>query len=73
MESITTVLQRIHLKTDFMNTAIPSSYESKTNSAELPRHSRKMKRKDIEKLIIYCSVIDHARLYQNGSKRCNLC
>ena len=32
-----------------------------------------MKRKSIEKPIVHCSVIDHAKPYQNGSKRCNLC
>ena len=32
-----------------------------------------MKRKGIEKPIMHWSVIDHAKPYQNGSKRCNLC
>ena len=32
-----------------------------------------MKRKGIEKPIIHWLVIDHAKPYQNGSKRCNLC
>ena len=48
-------------------------YESKANSTELSKHFWEMKRKDIEKPIIHWSVIDHAKPYQNGSKRCNLC
>ena len=32
-----------------------------------------MKRKGIKKPIMHWSVIDHAKPYQNGSKRCNLC
>ena len=48
-------------------------YESKANSTELSKHFWEMKRKDIGKPIIHWSVIDHAKPYQNGSKRCNLC
>ena len=47
--------------------------ESKTNPTELSKHFRDMKRKDIEKSIMHLSVIDHAKPYQNMSKRCNLC
>ena len=32
-----------------------------------------MKGKGIEKPIMHWSVIDHAKPYTNGSKRCNLC
>ena len=32
-----------------------------------------MKRKGIKKPIMHWSVIDHAKPYENGSKRCNLC
>ena len=32
-----------------------------------------MKRKGIEKPIMHWSVIDHAKPYQNTSKRCKLC
>ena len=48
-------------------------YESKANSTELSKHFWKMKRKSIKKPIMHWSVIDHAKPYQNGSKRCNLC
>ena len=48
-------------------------YESKANSTELPKHFWEMKRKGIKKPIIHWSVIDHAKPYQNGSKRCSLC
>ena len=47
-------------------------YESKANSTELSKHFWEMKRKGIEKPIMHWSVIDHAKLYQNGSTRCNL-
>ena len=48
-------------------------YESKANSTELSKHFWEMKRKGIKKPIMHWSVIDHAKPYQNGSKRCNLC
>ena len=32
-----------------------------------------MKRKAIKKLAMHWLVIDHAKTYQNGSKRCNFC
>ena len=32
-----------------------------------------MKRKRIEKPIMHALIIDHAKPYQNESKRCNLC
>ena len=48
-------------------------YESKTNSIKLPKHFWEMKRKCIEKATMYWSVIDHAKPYKNGSKRCDLC
>ena len=47
-------------------------YESKANSTELSKHFWEMKRKGIEKPIMHWSVIDHAKPYKNGSKRCNL-
>ena len=47
--------------------------ESKVNSTELSKHFWEMKRKGIEKPIMHWSVIDHAKQYKNGSKRCNLC
>ena len=47
-------------------------YESKVNSTELSKHFWEMKRKGIKKPIMHWSVIDHAKPYQNGSKRCNL-
>ena len=48
-------------------------YESKANSTKLSKHFWEVKRKVIKKPIIHWSVIDHAKPYQNGSKRCNLC
>ena len=48
-------------------------YESKANSTELSKHFWEMKRKSIEKPIMHWSVIDQAKPYQNGFKRCNLC
>ena len=48
-------------------------YKSKGNSIELSKHFWEMKRKCIEKPIMHALVIDHAKPYQNGSKRCNLC
>ena len=70
-ESITTVLQIIHLETVFINTTIPSS----TRVRQIPHNylSISEKRKGIEKPIMHWSVIDHAKSYQNWSKRCNLC
>ena len=47
-------------------------YESKANSTELSKHFWEMKRKDIEKPVMYWSVIDQAKPYQNCSKMCNL-
>ena len=46
---------------------------SKANSTELPKHFWDMKREAIKKLVMHWSVIDHAKTYQNGSKRCNFC
>ena len=46
--------------------------ESKSNSTELSKHFWEMKRKSIKKQIMHWSVIDNAKPYQNGSKRCNL-
>ena len=48
-------------------------YESKANSTELSKHFWEMKRKGIEKPVMHWSVIDHAKPYHNGSKRCKLC
>ena len=48
-------------------------YKSTGNSTELSKHFWEMKRKGIEKPIMHWSVIDHAKPYKNGSKRCNLC
>ena len=48
-------------------------YESKGNSTELSKHFSEMKRKGIKKSIMHWSTIDHAKPYQNGSKRCHLC
>ena len=45
-------------------------YESKANSTELSKHFWEMKRKGIEKPVMHCSVIDHAKPYHNESKRC---
>ena len=47
--------------------------ESKANSTDLSKHFWERKRKGIKKLIMNWSVINHAKPYQNGSKRCNLC
>ena len=65
-ESITTVLQIIHLETVFINTTIPSS----TRVRQIPQNylSISEKRKGIEKPIMHWSVIDHAKPYQNGLK-----
>ena len=46
---------------------------SKANSTELPKHFWDIKREAIKKLVMHWSVIDHAKTYQNGSKRCNFC
>ena len=78
MESDTTVLQKIHLNTNFITSAIPSSTKVRqvmkvSNFTELCKHFREMKRKDIKKPIMHWSAIDHTKPYQNGSKRCNLC
>ena len=73
MESITTVLQKTNLKTDFYKHRNSFNYESKANSIELSKHFWKTKRKGIKKPIMHWSVIDHAKPYQNGSKRCDLC
>ena len=48
-------------------------YESNTNFTELSKYFWEMKRKGIKKPIMYWSVIDHAKQYQNGSKRYNSC
>ena len=48
-------------------------YESKVNSRELSKHFWEIKRKGIEKPITHWSVIDHAKPYQNKSKKRNLC
>ena len=48
-------------------------YESEENSTELSKYLWEIKRKSIEKTITHWSVEDHAKPYQNGSKRCNLC
>ena len=48
-------------------------YKRMANSTELSKHFWEMKRKDIENPTMYWSVIDHAKPYQNGSKRYNLC
>ena len=47
---ITTVLQKIHLKTDFISTAIPSSTKGKFEGIKNP--------------IMHWSAIDHAKPYQ---------
>ena len=65
-------LQKIHSMTKFISIAFPLSTLSKTNSKELFKHFWEMKWKGIEKPIIHWSVIDHAKVYQNRSKRCNL-
>ena len=65
-ESITTVLQKINLKTNFISTG------REANSTELSKHFWEIKRKSIEKTIMHWSVEDHAKPYQNESKRCNL-
>ena len=48
-------------------------YESKANSTELSKHFWEMKRNSIKKPIMHWLVIDHAKPYQNRSKRCILC
>ena len=48
-------------------------YQGKENYTELSKHIWEMKRKDIEKPIMHWSVTDHAKPYQSGSKRCNIC
>ena len=67
------VLQKIDLKTNFINTAVPSSTRVRQFPQKHLSISRKKKRKSIEKTIMHWSVEDHAKPYQNGSKRCNLC
>ena len=47
-------------------------YESKANSTELSKHFWEMKTKGTEEPIMHWSVVDHAKPYQNGCKRCNL-
>ena len=49
------------------------NYESKANSTKLSKHFWEVKRNGIKKPIMHWSVIDHAKPYQIGSKRCNLC
>ena len=44
-------------------------YENKVNSTELSKHCWEMKRKGIEKPIMHWLVVNHAKPYQNGSKR----
>ena len=73
MESITTVLQKIHSKTNYISVTIPFKFESKANSTELSKHFWKIKRNGIEKPIMLWSVIDHSKPYQNESKRYKLC
>ena len=46
---------------------------NKTNSTELLRHFREMKRKGIENPIMHWLVTDHAKSYANGSKKCKFC
>ena len=48
-------------------------YQVKGNSTELSKHIWEIKRKDIKKTIMHWSVTDHAKPYQSGSKRCNIC
>ena len=48
-------------------------YDSKDDSADLSKHFREIKRKGIEEPIMRWSVIDRAKLCQNGSKSWNLC
>ena len=57
LQTVLTVLQKIHLKTDFINTAIPST----TREGKVHRIIKAYlgnERKGIEKLIIDWSVID---------------
>ena len=60
-------------KDRFYKHRISFKHKSKANSTELSKHFWEMKRKGIKKPIMHWSVIDHAKPYQNGSKRCNLC
>ena len=48
-------------------------YESKVNSTELSKHVWDLKKQGIDNPVIKWSVIDNAKSYVNGSKRCNLC
>ena len=48
-------------------------YESKANSTELSKYVWDLKKKGIANPIVKWSIIDHARPYINGSKKCNLC
>ena len=60
-------------KDRFYKHRISFKHKSKANSTELSKHFWEMKRKGIKKPIMHWSVIDHAKPYQNRSKRCNLC
>ena len=48
-------------------------YESKVNSTELSKHVWDLKKNGITDPAIKWSIIDHAKPYINGSKRCHLC
>ena len=48
-------------------------YESKANSTELSKYIWDLKKKGINDPSTHWSIIDHARPYVNGSKRCHLC
>ena len=48
-------------------------HENKINSTELSKHIWVLKKQGITNPVIKWSIIDYAKPYINGSKRCNLC
>ena len=48
-------------------------YESKANSTELSKYVWSLKNNGIADPILSWKIIDHAKPYKNGSKKCNLC
>ena len=48
-------------------------YDSKANSTELSKYVWDLQKNGTTDYVIKWSIIDHARPYVNGSKKCNLC
>ena len=48
-------------------------YENKINSTELSKHVWELAKQGIDNPVIKWSIIDYAKPYINGSKKCNLC